>query len=146
MNKYVGEVLELFISEEGSSSRISKKRISLNKKGVIGDKFYSKDSQRAVLLTGILSYNLVKENNIKIPYGTLGENILLSYNPYSLSLGKKLRIGSVVIKISKNCTICNHLSVFDKKIPLLLKNDRGIFIEVIDEGVINKGDKVYLLD
>jgi len=145
-NKSIGEVLELFISVKGNSSRISKRVVELNKDGVIGDKFYAKDIERSVLLTSIDSYSMALANNIVIPYGSLGENILIDYNPYSLSLGTKIQIGEVFFEITQNCTICNHLSIIDKSLPKLLKDDRGIFVKVIGEGYIKKGDKIYLKD
>jgi MOSC domain-containing protein YiiM len=142
----VGEVLELFISEKENPNRINKVKISLNKKGVYGDKFYDKDEKRAVLLTSSESYDLASQHQISMEYGILGENILIDYNPYALIMGKRLSMGSVTLEIVQNCTICNHLSVVNKKLPKLLKDDRGIFVKVIEEGLIEKGDKVYLLN
>jgi MOSC domain-containing protein YiiM len=142
----VGEVLALFISEKENPNRINKVKISLNKKGVYGDKFYDKDEKRAVLLTSSESYDLASQHQISMEYGILGENILIDYNPYALIMGKRLSMGSVTLEIVQNCTICNHLSVVDKKLPKLLKDDRGIFVKVIEEGLIEKGDKVYLLN
>jgi MOSC domain-containing protein YiiM len=142
----VGEVLALFISEKENPNRINKVKISLNKKGVYGDKFYDKDEKRAVLLTSSASYDLASQHQISMEYGILGENILIDYNPYALIMGKSLRMGSVTLEIVQNCTICTHLSVVNKKLPKLLKDDRGIFVKVIEEGLIEKGDKVYLLN
>ena len=144
-SKSVGEVLELFISKEGESKRISKSVIELAKEGVLDDKFYAKDPQRSILLTTIESYRLALNHNIYMPYGALGENILIDYNPYHLSLGTKLQIGEVVLEVTQNCTICNHLSSIDKKLPKLLRHDRGIFVKVVEVGFIEKGDKIYLL-
>ena len=146
MSNYVGEVVALFISEKGNIERIPKLDIMLDEKGVRGDKFYNKDSNRSVLLTSRESYTLAKKHQISMEYGTLGENILIDYNPYALMLGSRLSVGGVLIEIAQNCTICNHLSVVDEYLPKLLKDDRGIFVKVIKEGVIKKGDSVYLLD
>ena len=146
MSKDVGEVVELFISEKGNAKRIAKVEIFLDEKGVIGDKFYGKDSNRSVLLTSSESYMLVKSHQIIMERGTLGENILINYNPYKLDMGSQLKIGTVIIEITQNCTICNHLSVVDKSLPKLLKDDRGIFVKVVNEGSMKRGDRVYLLD
>jgi len=144
-NSSVGQVLELFISIKGKSERISKSIIELDKEGIVNDKFYAIDLERSVLLTTIESYDLASGHNIYMPYGSLGENILINYNPYALPMGSRIQIGSVVLEITKNCTICNHLSAIDKKLPKLLKDDRGIFVKVIEIGFIEKGDKIYLL-
>jgi MOSC domain-containing protein YiiM len=146
LSNYRGEVVALFLSEKGNSERIPKVKIELDKKGVLGDKFYDKDANRSVLLTSSKSYELAKNHKIFMDYGTLGENILVDCTPYKLSVGSQLQLGNVIIEIAQNCTICNHLSIVDKHLPKLLKDDRGIFVKVIKEGVIKKGDKIYLLD
>lgn len=144
-NESIGEVLELFISVKGDSKRISKRVIELDEDGIFGDKFYAKDRERSVLLTTVESYEMALANNIEMPYGSLGENILIDYNPYDLPLGIKIQMGEVIFEIAQNCTICNHLSSIDKSLPKLLRDDRGIFIKVLKAGSIEKGDKLYLL-
>ena len=143
--KNVGSVLKLFTSTKGTSKRDEKQKISLDQRGVHDDKFYDKGAERSVLISCIDSYELVKKQNIEMPLGYLGENILLDFNPYKLEMGTKVKIGSSVLEISQYCTICNHLAVIDESIPELLKDDRGIFAKVITEGEINVEDKVYLL-
>jgi len=145
MNNNIGEVLELFISQKGNQNRISKSIIELDINGVFDDKFYAKEKERSVLLTSIESYGLAVSNNIHMPYGSLGENILIDYNPYNLPMGTRLQIGEVILEVTQNCTICNHLSTIDDKLPKLLKDDRGIFVKVVEIGFIEKGDKIYLL-
>ncbi|CAA6809218.1 MAG: Unknown protein [uncultured Sulfurovum sp.] len=146
MNKNVGEVKKIFLSKKNESERLEQTSIRLDNNGVIGDKFYAKDINRSILLTSLESYTLVKENNIKISHGALGENILIDFNPYYLSTGTRIKIGEVIIEITQNCTICNHLSIIDESLPVLLKDDRGIFVKVMELGSIQKGDKVYLLE
>lgn len=141
----VGEVLELFVSEKSKSERTPKTVIELNNKGVVDDKFYAKDRERSVLLTTIESYDMAMRENIHMSYGTLGENILIDYNPYGLAMRQQIQVGEVLLEVTQNCTICNHLSVIDKKLPSLLKKDRGIFVKVVESGFIAKGDKIYLL-
>lgn len=146
MKSNVGKVLDLFISEKGRSSRTHKAQLFLDKNGIIGDKFYAKDLQRSILLTSIDSYRLALDHEIEIEHGTLGENILIDYNPYHLSMGVKIKIGMVILEVTQNCTICNHLSSVDKKLPKLLKDDRGIFVKVVQDGIIKEDDNIYILD
>ena len=144
--KNVGKVISLFVSVQGSSSRVEKESVNLDPKGIVEDKFYDTNIQRSVLITSQDSYTLASSHQITMPYGSLGENILMDYNPYHLNAGDQLRIGDVVLEISQNCTICDHLSKIDKALPELLKDDRGIFARVIEGGVIKKGDEIYLLN
>ena len=143
--KNVGKITTLFISVQGSSVRVEKESFNLDPKGIVEDKYYDKNIQRSVLITSEDSYTLANNHNIQVPFGALGENILMDYNPYQLAAGDQLRIGDVVLEISQNCTMCDHLSNIDKDLPTLLKDDRGIFAKVIESGVIKKEDEIYLL-
>ena len=145
-NKKVGSVINLFISSDGASHRTTKDKLILDELGVKEDKFYNKNAERSVLISSIQSYLLVKEKNIDIPHGYLGENILMDFNPYSLDIGTQLKIGDTILEITQNCTICNHLAVIDNSIPELLKNDRGIFAKVTQNGNIKVNDGVYIYE
>ena len=142
----VGKVLALFVSVKESAIPIEKTGINVDGKGIIGDKHYDTDTQRSVLITSIESYTLAKDHQIEMPHSSLGENLLIDYNPYTLPVGSKLQIGNAILEISQNCTLCNHLSNIDKKLPKLLKNDRGVFGKVVQGGSIKVDDTIYLLE
>lgn len=144
--KNVGKVTNLFISVQGSSTRVEKELFNLDPKGIIEDKYYDTNINRSVLITSEASYTLANDHNIELPFGSLGENILIDYNPYHLSAGDRLRMGDVVLEISQYCTMCDHLSKIDEDLPTLLKDDRGIFAKVIEGGVIKKEDQIVLLN
>ena len=141
----IGKVLKLFISIKGLDKRVEKKLLEVDKNGVLEDKFYGKTLQRSILLSSDDSYLLTKENGISLNYGELGENILMDFNPYSLDVGARLQIGEVILEITQDCPICNHLSKIDKKLPKLLKEDRGIFAKAIKEGIIYENDAIFML-
>ena len=142
----VGKILALCISDKKSQKRIFVDAIKVDKKGILGDKFYDKDIKRSILITSKESYLLVEKEGIQMPDGALGENIMIDYNPYHLPSGAKVKIGSAVLQISQNCTICGHLSSIDKRLPTLLKDDRGIFAQVIQEGEICKDDHIFIIE
>jgi MOSC domain-containing protein YiiM len=143
--KNIGKIITLFISKKDQKQRVKKDEISLDSLGVKDDKFYNTDIQRSVLITSISSYELAKSKGIDMSYGALGENLLIDYNPYSLEIGTQLKIGEVILEISQECTLCNHLSKIDKAVPKLLRNDRGIFAKVINSGSIKIEDKLYII-
>lgn len=143
--KSIGKVLHLFVSNEQTKERLEKLSLNFDPKGILQDKFYNKDIQRSVLITSKDSYILTQKYNIDMPYGSLGENLLIDYNPYLLRKGSILQIGDIQLEISQNCTICEHLSIIDKRLPTLLEKDRGIFAKVIKEGQVRKEDKIYLI-
>ena len=143
--KKVGKILKLFISIKGIEKRVERESLIVDKSGILEDKFYGKELQRSILLSSNDSYLLTKEQGINLSYGELGENILMDFNPYSLDLGVQLKIGEVTLEITQACTICNHLSKIDKKLPKLLKKDRGIFAKVIQNGTIYEDDAIFML-
>jgi len=138
-----GSVQKLFISVK-DKGRESKENLELDKDGVCGDKYYAKNSSRAILITSLDSYKIAKENGIEAGFSSLGENILMDINPYHLTVGDKLTIGDVVLEITHNCTLCKSLAKVDAKLPEILKNDRGIFAKTIKDGTIKIGDKVTI--
>jgi len=140
----VGKVSSLFYSTVNGSTLASD--LLLDKKGIVNDKHYNKDSERSVLIASLDSYILAKNHGIEVPYGALGENLLIDYNPYSLQAGARLKIANVTLEISQHCTLCKSFTKIDTKLPKLLKEDRGIFAKVIESGTIKEDDDIYLLD
>lgn len=142
----MGKVLKLFYTlDDISKTRIDTQCVELDEKGIKEDKFYAKDLQRSVLITSIQSYEMAQQESIDIPYGSLGENILIDVNPYHLIAGQTLQIGNITLQITQNCTLCKGLASVHTKLPKILKNDRGIFAKVVSgAGEIKVGDRVVL--
>lgn len=128
-----GKVVALYITKDDTNkSRLTPNEIQVDANGIIGDKFYAKDQNRAILITATQSYELTQANNIELENGALGENILIDINPYHLLPGQTLTIGETTLEITQNCTLCKGLTSIHSKLPKLLKNDRGIFAKVIN--------------
>ncbi len=146
--KMQAQVMKLFITlDDENKTRKSVQSIVIDENGIIGDKFHNKDLQRSILLTSIDSYKIAQQNNIEMQEGSLGENILIDINPYHLVEGDRLSIGSAVLEITQNCTLCKGLSSVNSKLPKLLKNDRGIFAKVVEHNSeIQIGDKIKFLN
>ena len=142
----LGSVQHLFISQKDVSNIKEQLVLDVDTKGIIGDKFYDKNSSRSILITSASAYEILSKENITTSFGSLGENLLVSFNPYHLKQGTKISIGTSILMITNPCTICNHLSKVDTKLPALLKNNRGIFAKVIQAGRINKNDSVKLIN
>lgn len=138
MENITKSVLKLYLSKKCVDS------LKVDKYGVIGDKYYAKDKNRSVLITSTKSYDVAKSNTIEINYGELGENILVNFDIYTLPIGTIIKIGSAKLQISQNCTLCNSLSKINPKLPKLLKDDRGIFAFVLEEGEIKQGDNITI--
>lgn len=140
----VGKVLELFISVKDAPGRVDKEEIRVDEHGVFQDKFYQKDLQRSILITSLQSYLLAQRNDIDLPHGALGENILIDYNLYHLKAGDRIQLGEALLEITQNCTLCKGLSKVDERLPDLLKEYRGIFARTVLPGEIKKGDTICM--
>lgn len=128
-----GKVLKLFITKNDlNKTRESPISINVDENGIVNDKFYGKNDQRAILITTVQSYEMASSNDIHLPQGSLGENILIDINPYHLKPGEILTIGDATLEITQNCTLCKGLTQIDNRLPKLLKHDRGIFAKVVN--------------
>ncbi len=144
MQKSPYRLLGLFITEYGTGRTLPRKRVELDIDGVKGDKHYAKERSRSVLITSDEAYRIAEEAGIEISYGALGENILVEGDLHELSPGDRLRIGESTLEIVQKCPLCSHLSAIDSALPKLLKNDRGVFARVEEEGEITLSDEITL--
>ncbi|MGJ0344571.1 MOSC domain-containing protein [Aliarcobacter cryaerophilus] len=143
--KILGEVLEVFSATKESSGLPRPKVESLNlikDYGIEFDKFAEKNLDQTVMIVGLKSYELAKSFNIDLEFGSLGENILLDFDPHDFEVGKYFKIDEAIIQITQICTVCNHLTVFNKDLPKILKSHRGVYCKIIESGKILKNMKV----
>ncbi|WP_345988355.1 MOSC domain-containing protein [Sulfurimonas sp. HSL1-2] len=146
MSKHEGKVLGLYHALKGVEGRHEYEEIEIDDQGILGDKYYGKNLNRTILITSEeASYVMAAAEGITMPYGSLGENIVIDINPYHLQPGQQLQIGDTVVAITQNCTLCSSLGKVDERLPELLKNDRGIFAKTVQGGKIKKGDTVTIL-
>lgn len=137
-------VLALFISVDDEKKRVCKEQLKLDEKGVLEDKFYAKNNNRLILITSETAYTLAKSNGIELEYGSLGENILINQSINQLAIGDRFKIGEMLLEVTQNCTLCNGLSIIDSQLPVVLKNDRGLFAKAITNGIIKKNDIIII--
>ncbi len=147
--KSLGNVLETF-SAKTNQSGLPRPKVPylelITNHGIKDDKFAQKNLNQSVLIVGINSYELAKKNGIHIEYGSLGENILFDFNPHDFNIGDIFKIGDASIQITQMCSVCSHLSIFDKRLSKLLKNNRGVYCKILSNGTIEKGMKIQIKD
>jgi len=113
--------------------------------GIKDDKFAGKNIERSVMIVGSIAYAIAQQNGIHLEQGSLGENILLNFDPHTLSQGEMIQIGNATLQITEKCSICTHLSAFDAKLPTLIQEHRGIYCKIIQSGMVTKASNVILL-
>jgi len=134
--------------EDKTKVRPKRERLELIKDyGIKNDKFALKNLDQSVLIVPIDAYKITKESGIELEYGSLGENILVDFNIMDLVIGTRLKIGnSAVVEITQKCTMCNHLAFFDKKVPRLVVDTRGVYCKIVEDGAIFAKDSISIKD
>lgn len=137
----LGKVLKTFSATNESSGLprpiVSKLNLIVDY-GIENDKFAGKKLDQTVMIVGLKSYEIAKQNNIDLEVGCLGENILLDFDPHDFEVGKQLFIEETILEITQICTVCSHLSLFDNNLPTLLKGHRGLYCRIIKSGIIKE--------
>lgn len=147
--KNIGKVIEIFSADKSSSGLprpIVDKLETIKGFGIRNDKFAGKDEDKAIMIVGMKAYDISKQNGIDLEYGSFGENILFDFDPHDFKIGTVLKVGDVELAITQSCTICNHLAVFGKELPFLVKDHRGLYCRVLNDGKIEKDNKVTKKD
>lgn len=140
----LGNIEELYISKADIKDRLSQSEIVVDEEGVFIDKFYGKNIDRSILITSTEAYKMAEKNNMgKIPYGKLGENILVDFSLDKLKEGDRIKLGKVILEITQKCTLCDHLSEIHEDLPELLKDHRGLFAKAIEGGTIQNEEIIY---
>ena len=137
----LGKVLKTFSATNESSGLprpiVSKLNLIVDY-GIENDKFAGKKLDQTVMIVGLKSYEIAKQNNIDLEIGCLGENILLDFDPHDFEVGKQLFIEDTILEITQICTVCSHLSLFDNNLPALLKGHRGLYCRIVKSGIIKE--------
>jgi len=145
--KKIGKVIETFSAKKNSSG-LPRPKINqldiISGFGIKEDKFAGKDEDKAVMIVGFKAYNIAKENDIDLKLGSFGENILFDFDPHEYKIGTTFQINNVILEITENCTICNHLAVFGKELPTLVKDHRGLYCKILSSGIIKKENDIYV--
>lgn len=140
----LSKVLKLYITLQ-NGTKVTKEFINVDKNGIENDKHYKTNINRSILLTATSSYELAKKNNIQLHNGDLGENILVDFDIFSSKIGTQYKIGTAILQITQEGTLCKGLSKINTQLPKLLKTKRGIFAKVIKSGIIKPQDDVIKL-
>lgn len=114
--------------------------------GALGDRHAGKNPQRALLIAGLDSYLRAQQGGIALPYGALGENLLVDQDPHLLEVGTILTHNKVQLRLGAVCTVCSSLSQFGLNLPKLLLEQRGRYAEVLVGGTLEIGQSIEILN
>ena len=112
--------------------------------GIKHDKFAGGNLEKTVMIVGQKAYDMAKTEGIELEPGSLGENILLDFDPHDFMYGTKLTFGDVQLEITEDCPMCKHLAIYDDRLPKLLLHHRGRYCKILHGGMIKAGQIVNL--
>jgi MOSC domain-containing protein YiiM len=110
--------------------------------GLEGDAHRSPGSPRSVLLEDL---EVLRELDL-VP-GQVKENVTLEgVGVNGLAAGTRLRIGEVVLELTKECAPCTRMEEIRPGLRGRLQGKRGVLARVIVPGVAGVGDPVVVED
>jgi len=128
-----------FVKEARASARV-------DGLGVHGDRHYGRSTDRALLLVPEASYDALREGGLDLPYGSLGENLVVSEMPAAgLAPGTRLDVGGVACEVVEPCPVCRSLAGVHPRLPKLAYGRRGVYLRVRDVGRLQRGDAVRIV-
>jgi MOSC domain-containing protein YiiM len=133
--------------------------VRISRDGVEGDYNLYRQTQKggdpemAVLLIPLETLEELRRDGWPVRPGDLGENVTTSGVPYdSLRPPQRVRLGPVVVQTSRPCVPCDNLFLLPyvgpARGPDFLKatlGRRGWFAQVLEPGVVRKGDPIVVL-
>ena len=145
--KMIGKVLSLHASSQRGFPRPAVGEVNLIAgHGVQGDRKAGKRESRAVLLMGQATYEHLKLIGFDLPYGALGENMVLDFDPHALAPSTKLKVGEALLEIALYCTACKTLrDRYGQDFPQALGRRRGMLARVLEGGRVQPGGQVEVI-
>lgn len=132
----------------GGSSFVKEARssVGVDGRGVHGDRHYGRSPDRALLLVPDASYDELRTRGLDLPYGSMGENLVVSEIPAAgLAPGTRLEIGGVACEVVEPCPVCRSLAGVHPRLPKLAYGRRGVYLRVRDVGRLQRGDPVRIV-
>lgn len=113
--------------------------------GIIGDMNYETSTDRVMLLTSQITYDIAEEADIVIEQGVLMESIHVDVNLYDLKVGDVIELGETLLEVTEICESYGYLYALAPELPELIQGKRGLFVRPLDYGRIAVGDEVKVI-
>jgi len=144
-----GKVLNLYTTVEvmmRAGHRMQCDEIECDFDGIFMDINYDNGKDTNILLVSKKSYDLIDEAELVIDKGFLMENIYVDMDINHLTKGTQIQIGETLFEVVRPCENYAYLYTFAPEVPELIKNNRGIYIEAVDHGLVKVGDTISIIE
>ena len=144
-----GKVLTLYMTmpdmiRTGHRMRCDDIECDIN--GIVGSRDYENGTDRQMVLISQKSYDIIEEAELVLEEGVLMEDIHVDVDLYHLKKGSIIEIGDVIFEVNGLCEDYRYLYAFAPELPELLEGQRGLFITPVDEGSIQVGNEVKIIE
>ena len=146
------EVIKIGITEKNNQKIQEVKTVKvIANQGIVGDRHFKEFNDPFNQLSLIESENIDYYNikyGLNIPYIDFRRNIITKGIKLNDLVGKKLKIGSVVVEGMDLCRPCRHLNESLNQHNVLKEFLRkgGLRCQILSSSSINIGDKIEVLD
>ncbi len=144
-----GKVLSLYMTMPDlmrSGHRMMVEDFECDPNGIIGDKDYENGEETPVLLVCQKSYDIIEEAELVLDKGVLMENIFVDADLYHLKKGSIIEIGDTIFEVTGPCEAYRYLYAFAPELPELIHGKRGLFLRPVEQGRVEVGDEVNVLE
>ncbi len=135
------------ISEKKGEQKHAVEEVQLRvNHGIVGDA-HAGNWHRQISLLGIESVRVLQEKiNFPLEAGAFAENILTEGMVlYQLPVGTKLKIGTALCEVTQIGKECHSDCAIRQKAGDCVMPREGIFVKVLEDGVVKAGDTVMML-
>lgn len=133
-----GMVRALFVKPEKGAKSVSRDFVRVTPSGFDGDHHTGAAKRRQILL---VSKSLLEEFDLEP--GDMYENAVLDgIDVMSLKEGQQLRLGDALVAVTIRCEPCVQMDRLRPGLKQQLKDRRGMFVKVLEPGIVRIGDPV----
>ena len=139
-------VVSVNISEKKGVCKHPVEELVLKKNhGIVGDA-HAGDWHRQISLLAEESVDKMREKLPTLKPGAFAENInTRGLELFTLPVGTRLQIGPAVVEVTQIGKQCHNDCAIKKQVGDCVMPREGIFVIVIEEGVVRPGDEITIL-
>lgn len=143
----MAQVLAVCISEKKGTIKVPVDHIDIRKDhGIEGDA-HAGNWHRQISLLADESVDRMRAMGLSLDAGVFAENILTKgIELKTLPVGTRLRVGSTLLEVTQIGKECHYGCAIREKTGMCVMPTDGIFAIVIEEGRIQAGDEISIVE